>query len=437
MLSRILGSVGRTLITSGLVVLLFVGYQLWGTGIQEAQAQNSLGDEFDELLVSDTNNDGAEQLEADLDSATAVSNQSPTTAPTISTPASTPPTTAVASGGEQPLAFDDAASPTTTVAFDPTLGPDVPIEGAAPVDTIPVFDQELAEKLYRDGGEAIARIIIPDIEVRKVVVEGVQVEDLRNGPGHYRATVLPGQEGNAGIAGHRTTYGAPFNRIDELQPGDEINVQTVQGLHRYRVMSNEEAFGEAIANGDVDFEIPEEDLGKGYLIVPPSATWVLGDFGDNRLTLTACHPKFSAAKRIVVAAVLISDLVDSPPPPEGYSTADDLALAAENVDDSEASGSAEVELADDASAASSAANAAATSRASFVDEVSLDEGLNGEKDALRPALLWGLLATVLYLGFKELGARWRLWPAVALGIAPVAIALALCFEKVDRYLPAG
>ena len=67
------------------------------------------------------------------------------------------------------------------------------------------------------------------------MVEGVGVPDLKKGPGHYPETPLPGQEGNAAIAGHRTTYGAPFNRIDELEPGDEILVQTLQGTFRYIV----------------------------------------------------------------------------------------------------------------------------------------------------------------------------------------------------------
>ena len=180
MTARLLGGVGRFFITTGLVVLLFVGYQLWGTGLQEASAQNSLGDDFDSLLE-----------EASLE-----------------TPIN-PTTTTVAS-------VETTEAPATTTTTTTTI----PAAGG----TIPVDDEALAEALFREGGEAVARIEIPDIEVSKVVVEGVQVEDLRNGPGHYRATVFPGQEGNAGIAGHRTTYGAPFNRIDELLPLSLIHI---------------------------------------------------------------------------------------------------------------------------------------------------------------------------------------------------------------------
>ena len=77
--------------------------------------------------------------------------------------------------------------------------------------------------------------MIPAIGVDKIVVEGVSLADLKKGPGHYPETPLPGQEGNAAIAGHRTTYGAPFNRLDELEPGDEITVTTVQGEFTYEV----------------------------------------------------------------------------------------------------------------------------------------------------------------------------------------------------------
>lgn len=398
MASRILGSVGRFLITSGVVVLLFVAYQLWGTGLQEASAQGALDSEFDELLN-------------DLDAV-------PVTTTTTTTTAA--PTTT-----EGPATSTTTVPPMTTTTTD---------------NTIPVFEEDLAEALYRDGGEAIARIIAPSIDVRKVVVEGVKVEDLRNGPGHYRATVLPGQAGNSGIAGHRTTYGAPFNRIDELQPGDEINVRTVQGFFTYRVLPAGEAFAPDRLPANVEFRVPEGDEDLGHIIVGPEAVWVLGDFGDNRLTLTACHPKYSARQRIIVAAELVGEPVDAPPPPAEYLTADDVNLASENVvDDAEATG-----LAEDGSIADTAtddvgrvADEPGPDRSAFVDEVSLDEGLNGDSDALFPAILWGVAAIAVYVGFKELSRRWRRWPAIAIGALPVVLLMGLSFEKIDRFLPAG
>ena len=402
MAARLLGLMGRFFITTGIVILLFVTYQLWGTGLQEASAQNSLGDDFDALL---------EQTEA--------APAAPTTTSTSTSSTSIAP----------------ASTTTTTTTTVPAGG------------TIPVDDPELAEKLFREGGEAVARIEIPSIEVDKVIVQGVQVEDLRNGPGHYRATVFPGQEGNSGIAGHRTTYGAPFNRIDELQPGEEIRVQTVQGEHVYRVLSAEEAFGpEARGSLGGGFEIPEGDEDLGHIIVGPEATWVLGDFGDNRITLTACHPKFSARQRIIVAAVLVSAPVGTPPPPDEYVTADAIEFATEdhNVVEQEAAGDeglgadedfvgAGCVISEDEGSGSDEPPAAAA----FFDEVSLDEGLNGDEDALLPAIGWGVAAVAAYLAFKELAKRWRRWPAIAIGIVPVVLLMALSFEKVDRFLPAG
>lgn len=397
MTARLLGGVGRFFITTGLVVLLFVGYQLWGTGLQEASAQNSLGDDFDSLLE-----------EASLE-----------------TPIN-PTTTTVAS-------VETTEAPATTTTTTTTI----PAAGG----TIPVDDEALAEALFREGGEAVARIEIPDIEVSKVVVEGVQVEDLRNGPGHYRATVFPGQEGNAGIAGHRTTYGAPFNRIDELLPGTEFTVTTVQGEHTYRVLSAADAFGPEVRGSlGPDFELPENADEVGHIIVPPSATWVLGDFGDNRITLTACHPKFSARLRIIVAAELISAPVDAPPPPEDFDITDDLEFAGEDLEalEREAAGDPTAAGEDEELEAAGAAGNDDVPRAqAFVDEVSLDEGLNGDQDALRPAILWGALAIIVYLGFKELSQRWRRWPSIAIGIVPVVLLMGASFEKLDRFLPAG
>ena len=83
------------------------------------------------------------------------------------------------------------------------------------------------------SGEAVAIIRIPKIGVDQAVVEGVSLASLRKGPGHYPSTPLPGEAGNAAIAGHRTTYGAPFNRLDELVAGDEIQVTTVRGSYTY------------------------------------------------------------------------------------------------------------------------------------------------------------------------------------------------------------
>ena len=111
-----------------------------------------------------------------------------------------------------------------------------------------------------------------------MIVEGTGTGDLKRGPGHYPATPLPGAPGTVGIAGHRTTYGAPFRTIDKLDPGDRIVAEMPYGTFTYRV--------------------------ERTRIVPPTATEVVRRVKYDRLVLTACHPLYSAAQRIVVFAKL-------------------------------------------------------------------------------------------------------------------------------------
>jgi sortase A len=141
-------------------------------------------------------------------------------------------------------------------------------------------------------GDGVALIKIPKIGLDRVVVEGVGVADLKKGPGHYPGTALPGQLGNTVISGHRTTYGAPFNRLDELQVGDEILVYDQSGPFKYVVSENK--------------------------IVSPTAVEVLDPSSDARLTLTTCHPKFSARQRLIIVATLEgtpSGVADQPSAP--------------------------------------------------------------------------------------------------------------------------
>jgi sortase A len=130
-----------------------------------------------------------------------------------------------------------------------------------------------------DEGDPVGRLLIDRIGLSSVVVEGTDAGDLRAGPGHYPGTPLPGQRGTVGIAGHRTTYGAPFRKIDQVRPGDEIVVVMPYGRFTYRV--------------------------ERTRIVPPTAVWVTQRVSYDRLILSACHPLYSAAKRIVVFAKLV------------------------------------------------------------------------------------------------------------------------------------
>lgn len=152
------------------------------------------------------------------------------------------------------------------------------------------LDSELAspelEQAYMAGevktGDALTRIKIPAIQVDVVVVEGTTQSALRAGAGHYPTTPLPCENGNVGIAGHRTTFGKPFHNLDRLKPGDEIILETPIGSCRYV-------------------------LEEAPFVVLPTDTHVVDPTPNGLLTLTTCHPKGSASQRLVVRAVLQTD----------------------------------------------------------------------------------------------------------------------------------
>lgn len=132
-----------------------------------------------------------------------------------------------------------------------------------------------------DPGQGVARIEIPKIGLEWVVVEGVSVEALKKGPGHYPGTAYPGETGNVVISGHRTTYGAPFFRLDEVRGGDVIRLSTPAKVFFYEVTETK--------------------------VVKPTDVSVVVASDEARLTLTTCTPRFSAAKRLIVVARLIED----------------------------------------------------------------------------------------------------------------------------------
>jgi sortase A len=135
-----------------------------------------------------------------------------------------------------------------------------------------------ALKRHLQEGDAMGRIQIPEIGLSTVFVEGTNTGDLSKGPGHYPATPLPGEHGTVAIAGHRTTYGAPFRHIDDVHPGDRIDLRMPYGHFTYRVERTK--------------------------IVPPTELSVTDRVDHDRLVLSACHPLYSAAKRIIVFARL-------------------------------------------------------------------------------------------------------------------------------------
>ena len=298
------------------------------------------------------------------------------------------------------------------------------------------------------------------------------MSDLRKAPGHYPNTVLPGQAGNAAIAGHRTTYGAPFGEINELVPGNQIFVETIQGRFVYQV----------VAQGD----------GHGHLIVAPSAVEVLDqDFSEhpNRLTLTACHPKGSARQRIIVVAELVGEPVPSyrqlgeegqpdvqladedvsetadptqtvtaiaTPPAGDNATVTPTQEAAPNAaatptppaDPTEEapSGTPTPEATEEApepAPVAAAGNQPPTEpqgpvpaeEAATATTDSFGEGLDGDSDAWPPAILWGLAALAIWFFALFAGHRWRRLPAYALSALPFLIVMFMAFWHIDRILP--
>ncbi len=208
-----LGALGRALLVGAGLLVAFVAYQLWGTGVVQAQHQRSLRQQFDRSVAAHGR--------------------------------------ARATDGTTPQA--DGAPPAPATAA-PSTPPAV--------------------------GHPVGTLSIPAIGVDQVVVEGVGLAQLAVGPGHYPGTPLPGEPGNAAIAGHRTTHGRPFYDLNALAVGDRVVVTTVQGTFTYRVTRSE--------------------------VVAPTDVAVLDPSSVPELTLTTCTPRYSAAQRLVVVARLIS-----------------------------------------------------------------------------------------------------------------------------------
>lgn len=299
----ILGVTGRLLIAAGVVLLLFVGYQLWGTGVQTRAAQERLERTFESQLAN----------------------------------------------------------------VDASTGADAPAVAEATLTAL-------------QTGDPVARLEIPKIGVDYIVLEGVDLGTLESGPGHFPETPLPGQPGNSAIAGHRATYDAPFNLLNEMAPGDEIVVTTLQGTFRYEVLPNAGA--------------PEDPPGSvyGYRIVSPTALEILDDKGDDRITLMGCHPRYGSSQRIVVEARLVTDSAPPTLPPP-------TAAAAASSDGTEL--------------------------------------LRGESGGWGPVLLWSgavMAVCALVLVAAHRWRRWR-WAFYLLAIAPVGLLLFRSFEAVTNLSP--
>ncbi len=207
------------MLVAGILILLFIPYLLWGTGLITARNQSALTAQFE-----------AAQQKSD------------------SHPAKTIPA---------PVHGTTPAAPQVA----PTV-PDPPV------------------------GSPVGTIQIPKINLAMTVVEGTDEAQLAMGPGHYPTTPLPGEAGNAAIAGHRTTYLHPFYSLDALVPGDLIFVTTLQGTFLYHVLSSQ--------------------------VVVPTDVSVVDPTPTPQLTLTTCNPRYSASQRLVVHALLVASELAHP-----------------------------------------------------------------------------------------------------------------------------
>jgi sortase A len=364
----VVGGIGKVLIVTGLLMFAFVAYQLWGTGIEYAQAQNRLDDQFEELL-DDT-----------------------TTTPTT-------PTTAPA--------------PTTTVRNRP---PPTTVAPTTTTTTLPTFSQ----------GDAIARLEISSIGLDAIVVQGVEPEDLKKGPGHYPGTPMPGQFGNSAIAGHRTTYGQPFYHLDEVQPGAEIVLTTVQGQFLYRATGSE--------------------------VVDPGASQVVAttDTTVANLTLTTCTPRYTASQRLVVHAALDLDASDPPQTPvldsrngdtERAPTPTTTTATTRPRRGSATTGPSTTDRAPATTTPDAPTIAAGGGSSPGVSDESADAFSHGwfsDRGAWPHVALWGLLCAVVAIGGYLLARSVRrMWVGVLAAFVPFVVALYFFFQNVNRLLPAA
>jgi sortase A len=292
------------LIAAGVVILLFVVYQLYGTGIAEAHSQKELEKQFQAAVGS--------------------------------------------------LRGADSSGPSKASGVGPNPAP-------PPV-------------------QAIDHLVIPAIGVNKYVVQGVSDDDLREGPGHYPETVMPGEDGNAGIAGHRTTYGAPFYRLNDLKPGDEILLTDLHArTFAYKVS-------------------------RPPLVVSPGDVAVLDPTSFAQLTLTTCDPRFSATSRLIVMARLVGTPLPAPKTPV-------------------------------AGSGLTPAQSGLTPAQSGLTTLN-----GGDAGAWPGALGWGMFVVVLWAATRFAAIRTRRWwrlGCYVLGIGLCLLTLWFCFENIVLLLPSS
>ncbi|MGH8774389.1 MAG: class E sortase [Jiangellaceae bacterium] len=214
------GVLGELLLTAGALVLLFVVYTLWGTGIQTAAAQ----DDLREQLSFDTGQTGNDQAE-------------------------------------------------TAQAENPVL-----------LDTLALGDAYGIIRIPRFGDDW-----------EWVMVEGVEDDDLKNGPGHYADSADPGELGNFSLAAHRSGHGEPFAQIDKLHVADIVEVETMDGTFIYQL--------DSAPNGDPDGN--KIAINDTWVVDPVPGEPEDTEPTERRTTLTTCWPRWGSSARMYATGVLI------------------------------------------------------------------------------------------------------------------------------------
>ena len=160
---------------------------------------------------------------------------------------------------------------------------DPALRGSEPAATewAPLASRQPSYDEDQSSGLVVTHLRIPSIGVDETVRAGMHLDVIDQGPAHWVGTALPGQQGNVVLAGHRTTHSAPFSALDRLVAGDLVFVTDAGGF-------------------DVIYRVTET------FIVGPDEVWITYDNGEALLTMFACHPKGSAAQRIVVRAELVA-----------------------------------------------------------------------------------------------------------------------------------
>ena len=435
------GNLGKILIATGLLLFGFVAYQLWGTGIETARAQNRLENEFERVLAD--SGVGVDETPAVVED-----RDDPTPDPEPGSDGPQAPETAVVEDTEG----SDEEGPEIVVGE---------ITAAVPI-AIDLSDQAVEQAPIPQPfrGDPLFRLEIPAIGRDDIVVPGVSLNDLKDGPGHYPDTPLPGQLGNASVAGHRTTYGAPFFDVDQLGAGDEI-ITTLLNGDRFVY---EVTFVEVVSAAD-------------YWVVTTS------DASIAELTLTSCHPKYTARDRIVVHSVLNPEKSSNVGLPTFYTLdtependaipGDDPVLSADGIEitgpssalgeladttdetnSSEADPGPSIESSGEESSEQPAVAVGADdqprpatdeelveAQAAAADAEPIDafsQGWFDDRAAFPQIALWGMVLTMISLLAYQISKRFRHDSIGFLfGIAPFLFALYFFFQNVNRLLPPG